>query len=121
MKRREAFTPKGGFRVVSSNRMSVDGWYENYTEEQIIYLSRGGYLEACIPYKTLDGDINKQYFCFTKKGMRLKFYYECGSVLKWLYYMTIPRIEWFWRRLRIKCGHRYPWQGYEDVSNLDEI
>lgn len=121
MKRREAFMPKGGFRATSSNRMSVDRWYENYTEEQIIYLSRGGYLEACIPYKTLDGDINKQYFCFTKAGVRWMFYYEVGNFWKWLYYMTIPKIEWYWRRLRIKCGHRYPWQDYADVDNLDEI
>ena len=66
-------------------------------------------------------DYSEDCYEFTKKFRRI-YNFIITPFWLWmkLYVFHWHIVEHFWHKLRIKCGHHYDWQDYEDID-LDEI
>lgn len=113
----------GGFVMNDIDYRAPRSRYEEaYSKEQIEYLFKNNLLQkyepcgACWEYPGME-----EYWEFTKRGIMMRKW--CTHTIKeYLYYEVfhLYNIKLYWQKLRIKLGHKYPWQEYEDVD-ISEI
>lgn len=69
-----------------------------------------------------EGDYKRPCYEFCPKFKRA-FNYLASPFWLW-FRIYVLHTYWFrvkWQSFRIWCGHRYEWQDYSDIYNLDEI
>lgn len=116
----------GGFIMNRGTGIDYRGPRENYekayTKDQIGYLFYHGLLEEYIPCgASWERPGMGEYWQFTEKGKRLRIWYA-STYWEYIYYHVfhLYNIKYWWQKFRIKCGHHYDWQDYENC-NLNEI
>ena len=102
-------------------RADKKNYEKHYTPEQISYLFDHGLLEE---YRKTGASWERdycEYWQFTDKGKKLRIWYA-STYWEYLYYHVFQlfRLKYWWQNIRIKCGHHYDWEDYENC-NLNEI
>lgn len=100
-------------------RHRIEKWQEDYIQEQLDWLFKNGHIQMSDPMVRLGERETDQYIQFTNEGCKWYDWYQCGPLD---YFLVFIIKKYWWRRkwqaLRIKLGHRYPWQDYDYYCDI---